>query len=144
MSMADGRIRPILAFLVALAVGLAVAIDPLIGVAAGATVLAAVGLMLVSGRLVDVALGALALLLVGYALMGRGFAYFGVAPLFIGEIVLGLVIVAWLRGPRARYVGLGPVPLLLVAFMAWGAVATIPFLGIHGLNAVRDLSLIHI
>lgn len=75
-------------------------------------------------------------LLIGYAFMGRGFAYLGVPPLYVGEMVLGLGIIATLIAvPKLRG---GPVRLLIVAFMAWGAVQTIPYLGRYGVDSLRD------
>ena len=55
-------------------------------------------------RLADRYLVGLAVCLLGYALFGRAFAYLGVPPLFIGEamLVLGLLAVPW-PGRRARW-----------------------------------------
>src|ERR1044071_7675786 len=39
-------------------------------------------------------LGALGLVLLGYALLGRGFAYIGVAPLYVGEFALAFGLFA--------------------------------------------------
>ncbi|MBW3660108.1 MAG: O-antigen ligase family protein [Gemmatimonadetes bacterium] len=81
----------------------------------------------------------LAVVLVGYAMLGRGFAYVGVEPLYIGEMALGLGLVALLASDR----GLGrtlrsPIVGLLLAYMTWGAWRTIPYLGTHGVGALRD------
>lgn len=128
--------RLLLVVVCALGAGLTVAVDPRIGLAAGVLVSGAIALALVSARLADVALGACAALLIGYAFFGRGFAYLGVAPLFVGELVLLLLVLGWLRGPRDRLAG--AVPPLLVAFMVWGAISTVPYLGTYGLDALRD------
>ncbi|MDP9175593.1 MAG: O-antigen ligase family protein [Planctomycetota bacterium] len=80
----------------------------------------------------------LGFLLLGYALLGKGFAYLGVGPLFIGEITLlyGLFALStttnWSRILRTAW--LWP----LFAFMAWGAFRTLPFIRIFGVNALRD------
>jgi hypothetical protein len=76
--------------------------------------------------------------LVGYALLGRTFAGLGARPVYIGEIVLGLgmlsaVATGWhLRRMRT------PSVYLLLTFMCWGAVRTVPYIETYGLNALRD------
>ena len=76
--------------------------------------------------------------LLGYALLGKGFAYVGVPPVYVGELLLfmGLLAVAAGRrlGTAARC---GPV-LALGLFMAWGAARTLPFVGAYGVVALRD------
>ena len=68
----------------------------------------------------------LCLVLLGYALGGRGFAYWGVNPLFVGEVslLIGLFILV-----RSNVMGRvlrirAFIPLMM--FMAWGAICTIP------------------
>jgi len=94
-----------------------------------------------SSRAPDLAGGFLSLLgvvLLGYALAGRGFAYVGVPPLFVGELTLavGLVAMAYARGwqqvLRCRLVW----PVL--ALGAWGLARTLPFVGEHGVASLRD------
>lgn len=78
----------------------------------------------------------LAGLLVGYAFLSRGFAYLGVRPIYVGEIVLTVGIWAFLRAlPRVRF---GLPSACIVLFMAWGALRTIPYLGAYGVDAIRD------
>lgn len=76
-------------------------------------------------------------LLTGYAFFGRGFAYVGIPPLFIGEIVLALGLVVFLRN---RPIDALRLPLIqpLGIFMALGALATAPYVGEYGLDALRD------
>ena len=92
------------------------------------------------GRLTAAFLVALSILLAGYMFMGRGFAHLGRPPLYIGEVVLlfGLIAtaVAFFMGRvRAR-------PLLVVwlvlGFMVLGLVRTVPYLGVYGVDALRD------
>jgi hypothetical protein len=75
-------------------------------------------------------------LLAGYAFLGRGFAYLGVAPVYLGEVglVVGILAVVTILPTRR----LTSVEWLIVAFMAWGAVRTVPYLSVHGLDALRD------
>jgi hypothetical protein len=87
-------------------------------------------------RATTLALVSLFGLLAGYAFFGRGFAYIGVAPLYVGEVVLGLAVLGVVAAvPRGR---LAPVHLLLVAFMVWGALRTIPYIQAYGMEAFRD------
>lgn len=80
----------------------------------------------------------LGLILLGYALGGRGFAYWGVAPLFVGEasllfgvfVLLKLNVVGRLLNMRQFF------PLIL--FMVWGAGCTIPYLDQYKKDAIRD------
>lgn len=77
--------------------------------------------------------------LLGYALLGRSFAYLGVPPLFIGEVVLGLGLLVLVTRARALGVLSGmPVLALLLVLIGWGLVRTIPYVPEYGLNAFRD------
>jgi hypothetical protein len=86
-------------------------------------------------RLFDVALVAL---LGGYSLFGRGFAYLGIPPLFVGEFVLALGITSLVVAPPPLRTFRTPLILLLLLFMLWGSVRTFPFVGQYGLDALRD------
>lgn len=83
---------------------------------------------------------ALAILLVGYMFMGRGFAHVGFGPVYVGEVGLGIGLLATVWAV-ARF-GLDTRPpavlWLLVAFIALGAVRTVPYLAEYGLDALRD------
>ena len=76
--------------------------------------------------------------LAGYALLGKGFAYLGIAPLFIGEIALGLGLCVVFRS-GCRLAMLATVPSLLVAalftLVMTEAVAYVPA---YGIDAIRD------
>ncbi|MFN3597714.1 MAG: O-antigen ligase family protein [Rubricoccaceae bacterium] len=81
----------------------------------------------------------LAACLLGYALLGRAFAYVGVPPLFIGEVVLGLGLLLLVTRARALASLSGmPVLGLLLLLIAWGLVRTLPYVPEYGLNAFRD------
>ena len=77
-------------------------------------------------------------MLLGYALMGKGFAYLGFPPLYVGEIAFLTGIVVFLR--TGAFVGaLATLPaLLLVALMAWVLARTLPFVGLYGFDSLRD------
>jgi hypothetical protein len=74
--------------------------------------------------------------------LGRGFAHLGLPPVYVGDLVLLLGVVA--AGFSILRFGLRvsvtPVVWLLLALVAWGAVRTIPYLPTYGVDALRDLS----
>lgn len=81
-------------------------------------------------------------LLAGYALFGRGFAYVGLPPLFVGELflALGLGVAAWERTLRE---GMSFSPAkALVWLMGWTAIRTLPYLSVYGLDAIRDAMIV--
>src|SRR5215813_975777 len=83
-------------------------------------------------------LALLAIVLLGYALMGKGFAYLGFPPLYVGEIALLTGIVVFLR-IGAVFVTLATLPaLLLAALMTLALARTIPFIGLYGFDSLRD------
>jgi hypothetical protein len=116
--------------------GTLAAIAPLPAIGGAGAVFALVGMLALGRRSAQVFLAALTLVLVAYAFMGRGAAYIGVAPLYISEVLLFLALVALVLNIRG--LRLGFVEWLLIAFIGWGAVRTIPFLSSYGLDALRD------
>jgi hypothetical protein len=76
--------------------------------------------------------------LVGYAVLGKGFAYVGAPPVFIGEVLFALGAVALLcSGNMLRT--LTALPNVILAVLAtWVILRTAPFIGIHGIDALRD------
>src|SRR3990170_4844768 len=91
-------------------------------------------------RVVAVALG---VLLLGYMFLGRGFAHIGLPPLYIGEVVLAMCVVAtgfafWRNGLR---VAPSRILWLLLGLMALGAVRTLPYIGQYGVDGLRDATL---
>lgn len=87
-------------------------------------------------------IAALGVCLLGYALLGRTFAYVGLPPVFIGEIMLlvGLMVAAGSR-KVAEILANWPMRFWLV-LMAWTVVRTVPYLGRDGLDAPRDAMLV--
>jgi hypothetical protein len=82
----------------------------------------------------------LGILLAGYAFLGRGFAHLGVPPLYLGEFVLGLGLVAtaWAAVRSRLQISRSWLVVLLLAFMVLGAVRTVPYLPKYGTDALRD------
>ena len=76
----------------------------------------------------------------GYALIGRGAAYVGVPPIYIGEIALltGMLIVisSGMGCLVATFVTLPG--LLLFTLMVWVLLRTLPYVGDYGIDALRD------
>jgi len=80
----------------------------------------------------------LAVVLMGYALMGKGFAYLGFPPLYVGEIAFLFGIFVFLRS-GTLLAALTTVPtLVLVVAMMWVLARTLPYVSIHGFDALRD------
>jgi hypothetical protein len=78
------------------------------------------------------------ILLSGYAVLGKGFAYLGVPPYaFVGEIGVLLAIITLCSG---IFINLwrSSTTWLIVAFMLWGFLCTVPFVTTYGTDALRD------
>jgi hypothetical protein len=89
-------------------------------------------------RLSDQYLVLLSVVLLGYAMVGKGFAYLGLPPLFIGEIALSAGLVVALR-TGCLVAALTTLPsLLLAAGMIWVLTRTLPYVGVYGFDALRD------
>ncbi len=69
-------------------------------------------------------------MLAGYAFLGRGFAHLGVPPLYLGEFVLalGLVATAWAAVRSRLQISRSSLVVVLVAFMVLGLIRTVPYL----------------
>ena len=112
-----------------------VGVSPMLGLAAFGA-MTVVWLLSFGVRMVPVFHVSLVVILIGYAFLGRGMAYVGVSPLFVGELVLGLGIIAILVSlPTARW---QPMHLAIAVFVGWGLIRTIPYLGTYGIDALRD------
>ena len=84
----------------------------------------------------------LAIVLLGYAVMGKGFAYLGFPPLYVGEIAFLSGIIVFLR-TGASVGALATLPaVLLVALMALVLARTLPFLGLYGFDSLRDSTVV--
>lgn len=79
--------------------------------------------------------------LLGYAVAGRPFAYLGVPPLYMGEILFLMGVWQILQSAHLWKVFLQPAAWLLSFFMLWGLVRTVPYLSYYGLMALRDATL---
>jgi hypothetical protein len=87
-------------------------------------------------------LALLGIVLLGYAVMGKGFAYLGVPPLYVGEIAFLSGILVFLR-TRALVAALATLPaVLLVALMALVLARTLPYFGLYGFDSLRDSTVV--
>lgn len=80
----------------------------------------------------------LTFVLLGYVFVGKGFAYQGLPPLFVGEITLlcgGLVFL--LSRGAVPSVSTAPAAILAVMMM-WVLIRTLPYIEIYGMDAPRD------
>lgn len=84
--------------------------------------------------------GLLGVSLLGYAVLGKGFAYLSIPPLYVSEILLclGLLCAASVPISRRRMMAPQWTMLPLHLFMLWGAVRTVPYLSEYGMDALRD------
>jgi len=121
--------------LVAVAVGVAIVTGP-VGTAAATLGLGVAALVLVGPRIPTAFHVVLGCLLVGYLFLGRGFAYIGVGAAYIGEVAVALAVVATIVSLGRWRIGV--TEGLLLVFMGWGAIRTIPYLGQYGPLALRD------
>lgn len=82
-----------------------------------------------------------ALLLLGYAVVGRGVAYIGVAPIFVGEMVLMLGVIAVCMSKQRLMIPRSPALWTLILFVIWCAARTVPYVGRYGTDALRDAAI---
>lgn len=85
---------------------------------------------------------ALAACLFGYALFGKAFAYLGVTPLYIGEVMMALGLALALGSLWNRRGQTTPVLWIALVLLAWGLVQTIPYVAGYGMMAFRDLMVV--
>lgn len=129
---------PIGAGALLIAVSLAVLVDPsLATIAVGVFVAIVIAISLYS-RLPEIALSVLGICLIGYAFLGRGFAYLGFPPVYVGEVALGIGLLALLLRGGLGQVFRSPISWALVMFMLLGLGATVPYISEYGLFAFRD------
>jgi hypothetical protein len=89
-------------------------------------------------KLSDRYLSYLLCVLLGYAIMGKGFAYLGIPPLYIGEISLAAGLLVLSTNGSLYYLFRVPLLRVLAIFMLWGGICTVPYLSVHGADALRD------
>jgi len=73
-----------------------------------------------------------------YAILGKGFAYVGVSPVYAGEILLGLSVVVAVFYAGLQLLSSSPLGVLLVIFGLWQAACTLPYLTTYKIDSLRD------
>src|SRR5712691_6030038 len=76
--------------------------------------------------------------LLGYALFGKGWAYIGIPPVFIGEVTLFCGIVSLVLYGRWRGLFDVPASWFLLLLGVWGLFRTWPDVSRYGADALRD------
>ena len=77
-------------------------------------------------------------LLVGYALLGKGFAYLGIAPMYVGELSLALGLAVALSTGALIRIPRSPTLTLLIVFQVWCGVRAASDLSHYGVETLRD------
>lgn len=73
-----------------------------------------------------------------YAFLGKGFAYAGWPPFYVSEFLLGLAVIALLVTRRLGSLVLTPIGGILGCFVLWQIACMLPYLGIYGIDTLRD------
>lgn len=128
--------RSALGIIVLVSVG--VLLSPVAAVAGSMVFIAAAVAARFRASLPQLFLVVLGLCLLGYAFLGRGFAYLGAPPLYVGELTLGFGLVAIVFAGGLGSVFRSPLAWLLLLYMLVGAGETFPYVSRYGLNAFRD------
>jgi hypothetical protein len=138
------RIRVILAVQVvagAIILGMVVTWNPVLAVAALLCLTLLAAALVQPNYLPRAFLRMVGVLLIGYAFLGKNFAYIGAGSIYIGDLTLGLGVLAvlvrfeWLLRVRSSVV------LVLAILMVWGASRAIPYFPIYGFDTLRDSAL---
>jgi hypothetical protein len=83
----------------------------------------------------------LGFLLLGYALGGRGFAYWGFKPVFVGELTLTMGVIAFCRSGQFLRVMKMTILAPLLMFAILGAMRTIPYWELYKFECIRDAAI---
>ena len=79
--------------------------------------------------------------LLGYAISGRSFAYLGIPPFYMGEILLLMGVAQLAQLHHFWKILLQPSAWLLLFFMVWSVTRTVPYAAEYGLLTLRDAAL---
>jgi hypothetical protein len=91
-----------------------------------------------SSRHGDAYLAVLSGVLAGYAFLGKGFAYIGIPPFYIGDLTFLAGLAVLIRTHCLLGVLAARPTLLLAAMMSWVLIRTLPFIDTYGIDALRD------
>lgn len=73
-----------------------------------------------------------------YALLGKGFAYFGWPPFYAGELLLVLGCVALVTARRFGALVGSRIGMCLAGFTVWQVMCTVPYFETYGVDTMRD------
>jgi hypothetical protein len=121
--------------------GTLTAVSPRVGLLSAAALSVVVIATYYRQRLPQLFLVLVGISLFGYTFLGKGYAYFGVSPIFIGELLLLFGVLAALLGGGFRPALRSPISWLVIVWGVWGLVCTVPYLGVYGLDALRDATI---
>lgn len=76
--------------------------------------------------------------LVLYALLGKGFAYAGVAPFYAGEFLLLFAIPTLICSGRTSSLVRSQLGVLFGVFFLWQILCAVPHLEVYGIDTLRD------
>ncbi len=76
--------------------------------------------------------------LVLYALLGKGFAYAGFAPFYVGELLLLLALLAVLGSGRLVALIRTPLGVIMLTFLLWQLACLLPYISTYGIDSLRD------
>jgi hypothetical protein len=125
----------------ALTIGALAPMVPVLGISATVILLAVICAFTFPDQVLRLWLVLAAITLTGYGFIGKGFAYLGRPPVYIGEIMLGVGLLALMVRGRVSSVRRSPLVMILAAFGVWGAARTVPYMSTYGLEALRDAAL---
>jgi len=80
----------------------------------------------------------LGFMLLGYTIFSRGFAYLGLPPLFVGEIMILFGVATAVRSGRLGPLLGQPTVWLLLTLMGLAVLRMVPYIGVYGMDAPRD------
>jgi hypothetical protein len=78
------------------------------------------------------------LLCVGYLLFGKTLAYVGIPPIYLGEFALLSGLLLCVRGKVLNPLFNSAVAWLLVLYIGWGVMRSVPYLTTYGVDTLRD------
>ena len=145
MSASSGNARDFAAWIAPLALLGAIGVGALVSQSPVLALLPAIGVgalcfgVVFAARLPAWFLRILWALLLFYAVLGKGAANFNAGGIFIGELVLAFGLLAAVFGGVAALVPYRSRLIWgIVAFGAWGALRTLPYVGTYGMDSLRD------
>ncbi|RMF59464.1 MAG: O-antigen ligase domain-containing protein [Calditrichaeota bacterium] len=119
---------------------IAFAINFWLGLITSGVMLVSIAIILQIHKLDRIFLGFLSLILIGYAFGGKGFAYLGIYPVFVGEVALSLgviSIIAYFLVGKTRFAP-PPLGMPLSFLIGLGILRLIYDLPHYGIFALRD------